>query len=102
MNAYIELAKLFKQNENVSKIGTVIGIVTLTEPTGDKDEEGNDIFRLLKLTIGNGIEVNEDNWIMTATGELIRESADIMKDDKILVTASEDNNRFYIIDKVVM
>ena len=84
-NPYPEFAKLFKERDNVSKIGIIVAKVLKT-----------DGFRILSVSIGNGTAIDGDMIIVCKN----LEQYEIKEDDLVVVIASEHNDRFFVIDKV--
>lgn len=96
----VELAKELKSRNNKNNIGIVVGTVAGVNP--------------LKISIyGGEILLNEDNLYVcknateytmkvttdTAIGVATHEGLKI--NDKVAVIATEDNQKFFVIDKIV-
>lgn len=100
MSYDVELAKELKIRNNKDNIGIVVGIVIGVNP--------------LKISIyGGEVLINEDSIylcknateytikVTTATETGIATHEGLKTNDKVAVIATEDNQKFFIIDKIV-
>jgi hypothetical protein len=82
----VKFAKLLQERDNLRSIGVVLGTVLAESP----------------LTVGildNQVQLHTGNCFIMDS--LALKSAEIVAGDKVLVIASEDNQTFFIVDKVV-
>lgn len=85
-DAYVDLAKLLKARDNVSRIGLRVG--KLISISGDN----------IKIAMGNiMIDTDKDNLVIAARLRGINELA---AGDRVIIGASDDNQLFFILDKV--
>jgi hypothetical protein len=96
-NWHTELAKMFKVNENKEYIGIIVGTVVGVNP--------------LKISIyGGQAFITEENMYIcknateysmqvSTGGTVIHEGLKV--NDRAAIIATEDNQKFFVIDKVV-
>lgn len=95
-----DLAKKLKERDNVDRIGPVVGTVVSENPLiiriydGDILATGNNLFVCRNATT-YAMDVLTQNETGTATHEGLKIN------DKVAVMATENNQKFFVIDKLV-
>lgn len=82
MDNIVELARLFKDRDNPFSFGILTGTIESTSPP--------------KLRISDEIIVSGSHLILTRSYY-----SSMLKGDEVIVVVSNDNQKYYVIDKAV-
>lgn len=86
-NPYIELAKMFKNNENKYIHGICVGDVVNVSP--------------ITIKINNSINTSENNSVVSSRIIELIDSNKLNRGDSVIVMVSTNNKQFFILDKAV-
>lgn len=97
------LANQFKKRDNKSYIGAIVGKVVGLTPLTISILNGNAVFQEEKLYVCKSVtnhkeEVSVDINGSICKGEVIHEG--LRENDRVMLVATEDNQRFFVIDKI--
>lgn len=86
-NPYVELAKMFKDNENPHIHGVVVGKLIGTDP--------------VSASINESIIANKSNSILSYTVSELVKTDKLKSGDAVIIMVSTNNKQFFILDKAV-
>lgn len=97
MSWHNEFAELFKENQNIEYIGIIVGTVVGIDPLKISIYGGQAFITEENMYICKN--ATEYNMTVSTGGFVIHEGLKV--GDKAAVVATEDNQKFFVIDKVV-
>lgn len=101
----VDLAKEFKNRDNKEFIGAIVGDVLSVNPLKIGIEDNQIILDHSHFWLCGSLKEYAKNATITATGNINTDATITYKNilslnDKVLVIASEDNQTFFIVDKL--
>ena len=98
MNGYDELAKMFKDRDNIKQIGIMVGTVTSTSPICIS--VGGITFSGSRLIVSKGLQDRTEEVYINGVKNTIEYRNVLNVGDKVMIQPTADRQTFLVLDKV--
>lgn len=96
----VKIAKLFKERENQSRIGPIIGQVVAVDPVKVSIFEGNATLSGNNLYCNSSLLKHSKTCVINGEKILIEFENELNIGDKVLVIPTESEQKFFLINKL--